>query len=132
VEMMLEDISNFIKLLDDQFYYSEEAIYQAVQRKSMFNVIDFHTGMKVDLIIRSSDLFEQEKFHNRRKTNYQGIDLWVISPEDLVVSKLRWIQELQSEKQKSDIANLLSSEGLNMEYIRKWCEILKLNTYNLL
>jgi len=132
VEMMVEDISNFIKLLDDRFYYSEEAIYEAIQRKSMFNVIDFHTGMKVDLIIRSGDLFEQEKFHNRRKTNYQGIDLWVISPEDLVVSKLRWIQELQSEKQKSDIANLLSSEGLNMEYIRKWCDILKLKTYKLL
>ncbi len=132
VEMMVDDIPNFIKLLDDQFYYAEDAIYEAVQRKSMFNVIDFQSGMKVDMIMRSRDFFEQEKFHNRRKTNYQGIDLWIISPEDLVISKLRWIQELQSEKQKSDIANLLSTEGLNLEYIRRWCNLLNLETFKLL
>lgn len=131
VEMIVEDIPNFAMLLGGQFYYSEEAAQEAIQRKSMFNIIDFQTGMKVDLILRSGDLFEQVKFQNRRKTNYQGVEFWVIGPEDLVISKLRWIQELQSEKQKADIANLLSTGTLDIAYIKGWCKSLNLNTFKL-
>ncbi len=132
VEMMTDDVYNFTKLLGNRFYYSEEAIFDAIERKSMFNIIDFESGMKVDLITRNKDFYEQVKFQNRRKTDYLGIVLWIISPEDLVISKLRWIQELESEKQKADIQNLLSTDGLDMEYIRRWCELLKLKTFKLL
>jgi hypothetical protein len=132
VEMLLEDVPNLIKLLGDGFYFSEDAMYDAIERKSMFNIIDYSTGMKVDFILRNNDFYEQFKFQNRKKAIFEGVELWIISKEDLVLSKIRWIQELESEKQKSDIRNLLSTEALNMEYVLKWCELMNLKTFNLL
>ena len=132
VEMLVEDVPNLIKLLGDGFYFAEDAMYDAIERKSMFNIIDYSSGMKVDFILRNNDFYEQFKFQNRKKATFEGVELWIISKEDLIISKIRWIQELESEKQKSDVRNLLSTEALNKEYVLKWCELLNLKTFNLL
>jgi hypothetical protein len=98
----------------------------------MFNVIDFKTGLKIDFILRNDEAHEQLKFKNRLKIHYLGVDLWIIRLEDLVISKLKWIQVLESEKQKSDIINLLDVFYIDMQYIKDWCHRLNLKTYQLL
>ncbi len=52
--------------------------------------------------------------------------------EDLVISKLRWIQDVHSSKQITDISNLLTNEKIDFEYIKRWISILNLKTYNLI
>jgi hypothetical protein len=118
--------------LDNQFYVYPEGIYEEIPRQGMFNIIDFKTGFKIDFILRNEEEHEQVKFKNRRKIEYFGIDLWIIRLEDLVISKLKWIQVLESEKQKNDIVNLLDVFYLDMEYITDWCKRLNLKTYQLL
>ena len=59
-----------------------------------------------------------------------GVEAWAISLEDLIIAKLKWIQELYSEKQAFDIDNLLFTP-CDMDYVKKWCRELKLNTFNL-
>lgn len=132
VEMQDYDVPSFVKMLDDKFYYFQEGIYTEIRRKGMFNIIDFESGFKVDFIIRQKNLYEQIKFQNSRKVKYSTIDLQIISPEDLIISKLQWIQVLESEKQKNDIVNLLDNEQLDLEYIKYWCNALNLKTYKLL
>ncbi len=132
VEMQDYDVSGFVKMLDDKFYYFQEGIYEEIRRKGMFNIIDYETGFKVDFIIKKNELYEQIKFQNRRKTSYDNVDLWIISPEDLIISKLQWIQVLESDKQKNDIINLLDNEQLDLTYINNWCRSLRLKTYKLL
>jgi hypothetical protein len=97
----------------------------------MFNIIDLQTGFKVDFIIRKNELYEQIKFQNRCRTSNLGISCWVISANDLILSKLQWIQVLESEKQKNDIRNLLENAEIDLEYIKNWCRILHLKTYKL-
>jgi len=36
------------------------------------------------------------------------IPVWMVSAEDLIVSKIEWIQQLQSDKQIQDIKILLT------------------------
>lgn len=132
VEMQDYDITGLVKMLEDKFYYFQESMYEETRRKGMFNIIDFETGFKVDFIIRKNDLYEQVKFQNRRQSKYGDTDLWIISPEDLVLSKLQWIQVLESNKQKSDILNLLDNDDLDLVYIKYWCTTLRLKTYKLL
>jgi hypothetical protein len=49
-----------------------------------------------------------------------------------MISKLIWIQELQSAIQMEDIRNLAESENLDWEYIDLWIGNLHLNSFNLL
>ena len=63
---------------------------------------------------------------------FYGKIIYVVSPEDLLISKLIWIQDLQSPVQMEDISNLIVFDGLDWAYIEKWINQLKLNTFDLL
>jgi aryl carrier-like protein len=61
-----------------------------------------------------------------------GFSAWLVTAEDLIISKLIWIQDVQSEKQMDDIKNLLESGDLDIVYIVSWIEQLNLKTFDLL
>jgi hypothetical protein len=98
----------------------------------MFNVIDNNSGLKVDFIVRKNTEFHLNEFKRRERKRLFGFSPWVVSIEDLIISKLNWIQDLKSDTQINDIKNLLSVAGTDKNYISKWCKQLTLNTYNLL
>ncbi len=53
--------------------------------------------------------------------------MWIVSLEDLILSKLWWAKDSQSEMQISDIKNLLvSTDDIDNMYIDKWVERLNL------
>jgi hypothetical protein len=60
------------------------------------------------------------------------MEISVVSPEDLLLSKIIWIQDLQSGIQMEDIRQLSGMEGLDWAYIHKWIAEMKLITFNLL
>ncbi len=132
IEIQAKDINALLKAIEGNYYYSEETINEEVGRKGMFNIIHLESSYKIDLIVRSDDVFEMAKFRRRKAMEFQGIWLYVITPEDLVISKLRWIQQLESELHKRDIETLLLNPDVDKEYIKNWCKNLNLKTYNLI
>jgi hypothetical protein len=98
----------------------------------MFNIIDHQTGFKIDFIIRKETEYFNLAFQRRLRIHELDTDLWVIRLEDLIIAKLIWIQEYQSEKQIVDIENLLLNPDKDLTYIRRWCTILQLQTFNLI
>jgi hypothetical protein len=78
------------------FYADLEAALSAHERESLFNIIDLATGWKVDLIIRKSRPYSHEEFSRRQLLNVQGLQLFVASAEDIIISKLEWSKLAQS------------------------------------
>lgn len=132
INLKLDDIDRFSDLFKDGFYIYEEGIKTEIQRQGMFNVIDYKSGEKVDFIIRKNTEFHIHEFKQRKRTNVFGFRAWVVSAEDLIISKLKWIQDLESETQKRDIENLLNIPEIDQDYVKNWCSKLDLNTYNLI
>jgi hypothetical protein len=135
IDIVIELSENKIDEFTDLFpnsYYDKNVIKDEIKRKGMFNIIDHSTGFKIDFIIRKESEYFNLAFEQRQRINEFGTDLWVISLNDLIIAKLIWIQEYQSERQMFDIENLLLNPDADIDYIRKWCEKLKLQTYNLL
>jgi hypothetical protein len=59
----------------------------------------------------------------------QGYDLFIVAPEDLIISKLEWARESHSEVQLADVRNLLAGvEGLDQDYLRHWVNCLDLGS----
>ena len=58
--------------------------------------------------------------------------IFIVSAEDLLISKLIWIQDFQSGLQIEDIKSLLQYKNIDMPYIHLWIEKLKLNTFKLI
>ena len=132
IELNVNNLKAFIGLFPDKFYMNTDTVKQETQRYGMFNIIDFESGLKVDFIVRKNTEYRIHEFNRRKKEKIEDIEVWMVSPEDLVISKLDWIQQLQSEKQMEDIRNLLSTPEIDKDYISYWCQRLNLNTFELL
>ena len=98
----------------------------------MFNIIDHASGYKADFVVLKDDPFRQEEFSRRLRVDFYGRAIYVVSPEDFRISKLIWIQDLQSAVQIEDIRSLAVVDDLDWEYISKWVKQLKLRTFKLI
>jgi hypothetical protein len=125
-----EQLRTFVQSLPSGEYYADlDAALEAHQRQSLFNVVDLATGWKVDLIIRKSRAFSQEEFARRQLVTVEGLPLFVVSAEDVVIAKLEWSKLAQSQRQIEDVATILKLrwESLNRPYLERWISDLHLN-----
>lgn len=116
-------LERFASLLDpDRFYVGDHRA--ALSERGMFNVIDTHTGWKVDLILRRDRPFSRAEFARRRSVSIEGVEVHVVSPEDLILAKLEWAKLGESERQLGDVRAVLRSSGsrLDWAYLRRWAE----------
>jgi pyruvate/2-oxoglutarate/acetoin dehydrogenase E1 component len=116
----------------DGYYCNEDAMKEAIRNQGIFNIIDHNSNYKADFILLKEDEFEHIKFENRRPARFLDFTVLIISPENLLLSKLQWIQELQSAQQSTDIIQLSKLEQMDWPYIWRWIKKLKLNTFDLI
>ena len=132
VHLQLKDVNGLTEYFKDGYYCDEDAAKDAILRRSMFNIIDFESGYKADFIILKDEPYRQAEFERRKLVDFQGMKIYLVSVEDLIISKLIWIQQIESDIQKEDIKILSALEELDWVYIRNWAASLKLNTFGLL
>lgn len=127
VELISENISPLAKALlsiDKDVYTSEEAMRDALKRRSEFNFIHPQTGLKVDFWVRGSkaDIYGKLKFERVRAKEINKQEIFFVSPEDLILSKLTWYKESESSKHLEDIRTILENPELklDLDYIKKW------------
>lgn len=131
VHLKPSDVPALMDYFKDDYYCDKDAVTDAIKRKSMFNIIDHRSNFKADFIVLKDTIFEDEKFARRRPEKFLDFSVSVISAEDLLLSKLQWIQNIVSETQKTDIILLSKLAELDWKYINKWIKTLNLNTYGL-
>lgn len=127
------DLQKFFEIFPaSQFHLNKEAAIIEIKRKGMFNIVSEATGYKIDFFIDKETPFYQEQFKRKQRKVIFGIDAWVCSKEDLVLAKLMWIQQIQSELQMRDIVDLMELKDIDKSYLNKWIQTLNLKTFGLI
>jgi len=114
------------------FYVDENSILDAIDKQSMFNLIEVSTGDKVDFWILTDEPFDRSRFSRRIVEEFMGLKLHVSSPEDTILVKLRWaVFAGGSEKQFTDALRVYEVQygKLDIEYLGTWAK--KLNVESL-
>jgi len=75
--------------------------------------------------IRKDSEYRKREFERRIGINLGGQQLFIVTIEDLILSKLHWAKESKSELQLNDVKKLLT-EKVDMDYIIKWAEKLEI------
>ena len=107
--------------LREEFYISRQAMEEALSSHRSFNIIHFETSFKVDIFVQGSDELERrllERSRDLRLSNRSGRGIFVVSPEDIILLKLRWFRETggTSERQWSDVLGVLSVQGKALDF----------------
>ena len=119
MELRPMDAERIIKAFEPDYYVPHSRVREAIAQKRMFNLLNHRTLVKIDCIMRKDDEFQRNAFSRRQRTSFAGIDLWIISKEDLILSKLRWAKESRSDIQLRDVASILRN-GYDQQYVEQW------------
>lgn len=121
IELKRSDVHKIVKLFSTEYYVSPEAVEYAVDHEFIFNIIHSESIIKVDFIVRKVDDYRLVEFSRRRKLPISDFEAYVVSKEDLILSKLLWAKDSGSELQLRDIRNLLAT-GYDRRYLDKWAD----------
>lgn len=132
IALNIESVDEFCSLFKDHFYLHRPTIEEEVKKRGMFNLIDERSGMKIDFMVKKNSPYRKLEFERKKQVELFGNMVWVVSAEDLIISKLIWIQEIQSGRQMEDIKMLLENPEIDQNYISRWINELGLTTFDLI
>jgi len=116
----------FTEALGADFHADAGAITAALRDGRPWNIVHVRSVVKIDLIPRKDTPYRRAEFERRRKVELAGVRLWIVSVEDLILSKLEWSRESRSEQQRRDVALLLEA-SLDRPYLDEWATRLDLD-----
>lgn len=125
VELEADQAHRLTAALGPQYHADALAIAEAFEAERPWNAIHLPSVVKIDLIPRKDSVYRRVEFERRRRVDIAGAPLWIVSPEDLVLSKLEWSRQSGSEQQRRDVKALLESP-LDRRYLLEWAVSLSL------
>jgi hypothetical protein len=117
-----EQILNFAGTLGESYYVSLDAVRGTFAHSSTFNVIDKQSSWKADFIICKDRPFSHQEFERRRSAKVMGLDVWVTSPEDIILSKLEWAKDSEQQFRDALGVAVVQWDLLDMDYLHKWAK----------
>lgn len=114
-----QDADTVVAAFREDFYIDRDDVRIAIASLRLFNLMHFASGIKVDFIVRKYSPYRQIEFARRLKVTLAGVDTWIATREDLILSKLVWARDAASELQLRDVAQLLAGP-VDVDYLQHW------------
>ena len=106
-----------------EYYLSSAAVYEAINRRSQFNILHPSSGLKVDVMLPARTDYDRLRMSRVSRMQLDsGTAGWFASPEDVILKKLMYFQLGGSEKHLRDIAGMLliMDERIDHVFISTW------------
>lgn len=126
VALTPNDTDAVIHLFTPDYYVSREAVSRSIADESLFNLIHQESVIKVDCIVRKNTPYRRAEFERRQRITIEDFSTWITSKEDLIISKLWWAKDSNSELQLRDVSNLAGT-GCDTDYVERWTSELGLH-----
>jgi hypothetical protein len=127
------DISELVHALEKAGFYVPGVEDVVSGRMQTLQITHIESIARADLVIAAGDEFDRIKFERRQQYEIPGgVEVYLASPEDVILNKIRWGQRSQSEKQWRDVLGILKTQGedLDYAYLIQWAS--RLNILDLL
>src|SRR5256884_1957086 len=94
------------------FYVSGEAAREAGEPRGQFNIIHPASGLKIDIFVNRDTPYDRLRLERRRRLPLvPGRDAWFARAEDVILYKLIYYRDGQSELHLRDVIGILRVSG---------------------
>jgi len=119
-EPKIKGLIHSLKSFSDAGYIEEDTVRETLCRGGgEFNFVHPESGIKVDFWVAKKDETSQAEFKRKIAKKIDGHQVYFISPEDLILNKLRWHKESNSSRHLEDVESILKFSRVDIKYINK-------------
>ena len=126
-DLRMPHLEPFVAALNASFYVDPDMVREAIRRRATFNILHLGTMFKVDVFVIGADELLSIELSRKRRVRVleePQADLFVASPEDMVLQKLIWYREGGgvSDRQWGDVIGVIKTQGnrLDLAYLHLW------------
>lgn len=125
VAVFSDSVENLARELGSEFELDPQSSFEGITGtlRDIFEVPSL--AFKIEIFHLSDDPHDQSRFERRKLVSDEmvGREVWIPTPEDVIIMKLRWEKLGKRGKDASDIRDVIAVQGdevLDWEYIHKW------------
>jgi len=126
VQLPAEGLTTFLEYLGSDFKLDPQLSFESIIAMGHYYVLrHLHPLFKIELFIVGDSEVARGEFQRRRKLIFQGTPLYFVSPEDLIVIKLRWFHaDRRRTKDVDDVRGVLAVQQgkVDLGVIRERCD----------
>ena len=124
-------VTPLVEMLRQDYVVEAEQINDALASTAefrSFQLLHVEELFKVDIFLINSDEYNLTSLRRAKEVDLlrDGSTVLVTSPEDILVTKLRWylLGNLVSDRQWNDILNVIEMQhgNLDQDYLRRWSD----------
>lgn len=130
IDILPEDAKKIETLFPLEEFYCPpiEVLNSEIIQRGQFNLIHQYTGIKIDIMIRKNTDHAKTEFDRRQKVPFwDNNEVYLATPEDVIIKKLSFYRESGSEKHLKDIRGIMTESEVEKEYLYRWIKKLSLS-----
>ena len=121
------DAELMTRLFSPDYDISREAVDRAIAQQTFFNLIHRKSHIQVNCIVCQQIKYRLTEFNRRQRASFENFQTWIVSKEDLIISKLHWARKSLSPMHLRDVTNLAAT-GCDTSYVERWTRALGIFT----
>lgn len=126
VQFEPDSLSAILAQLGPLFKLDRQTTFETITATTRHIIAVAKADFHIELFRLSSEPYDQQRFQRRQRVHLAtfGCDCFILTAEDVVVTKLRWAQSAQRGKDREDLRVVISlrSDTLDWPYIQAWCD----------
>jgi len=117
-------VSALTALLGSEFVLDPQMSFETVTGTTRFILQLAGTPFKIEVFLLSDDPHDQERFRRRVRVSTQLGSPFLLTPEDVIITKARWVVQARRRKDEEDVRNVVAVQGdaIDWEYVYRWCD----------
>lgn len=124
IELGDQSVATIAARLGPAFRLDPQMSFETVTM-TMRHLIDVtEIEFKIELFHLSEDAHDRDRFRRRCHVQFLDRQVSLPTPEDVIVTKLRWAVMSKRSKDRNDVQDVLAVQGstLDWEYVYHWCD----------
>ncbi|MEM7699344.1 MAG: nucleotidyl transferase AbiEii/AbiGii toxin family protein [Verrucomicrobiota bacterium] len=130
VQLNLEKRDQILKQLPEAFEIDHQISFETITGHTRQILKIPSIPFEIELFDLSDEPFDQSRFERRIETRMGNHVVWLPTPEDVILQKLRWASLANRPKDLLDAIGIVRvrKERLDWRYINRWAADLQIGT----